>query len=100
MFRLNAITGLFVAAALGAGSATAQASSKDAPPNILKAAQNEVRNGRIVAAYLDRSITTSRVYRVIMDTPDWDRRLTIREDGVVLNKQRLYQPDSVQYARR
>jgi hypothetical protein len=35
-----------------------------------------------------------------MDGADWNRRLTIRGDGVVLIKQRLYEPAAVRYARR
>jgi hypothetical protein len=58
------------------------------------AAKNEVKNGKIVEIYLDNEISTAEVYRVIMDTPDLNRRLTIRSDGVVLHNERLYEPIS------
>lgn len=92
MFRLNqTIRSLLASAALSAGVAMVQAQI-DAPANIVDAAKNEVKDGKIVRAYLDEEITTSDVYRVFMTTPGMDRRLTIRSDGVVLHNERLYEP--------
>src|SRR5262245_45597473 len=99
MFGPKSLRATILALAL---SGTAAAGEQAVPQHIVAAAQKEVRNGKIVSIYLDRDITTAQVYRVIMDVSDWNRRLTIRGDGVVLNKQRLYGPtsSSVRYARR
>ena len=82
---------MMAVAALGAGTVLAQ-SRNEAPPIIIQAANAEVREGEIVEIYLDSEITTSDVYRVLMRAPDVDRRLTIREDGVVLKNERVYEP--------
>jgi hypothetical protein len=76
------------------------ASAGEVPEHILEAAQREVHDGRVVSAYLDPSITSSQVYRVVLDASEWDRRLTIRDDGVVLLKQRLHKPEDPQVAWR
>jgi hypothetical protein len=95
MFRLNSTMRAWIAtAALGAGAAFAQTRPQEAPSIIVDAAKNEVKNGKIVEIYLDNEISTAEVYRVIMDTPDLNRRLTIRSDGVVLHNERLYEPIS------
>lgn len=74
--------------------------SREVPSYILELAQNEVRDGRVVSAYLDTEITSSPVYRVVMDASDWDRRLTIRGDGVVLHNKRMYESAVAHDARR
>lgn len=102
MLQVKSLRASAFAAALGAMSASASAGEQAVPQHIVAAARNEVRDGKIVSIYLDRDITTAQVYRVVMDTSDWNRRLTIRGDGVVLNKQRVYAPRAspMRYARR
>lgn len=93
MFLLNlSMPWFFAAMTLSGASANPAPEIPGVPSYIVEAAKDEVRDGTIVAVYLDPEITTSQVYRVIMESPEWDRRLTIRNDGVVLIKQRLYEP--------
>jgi hypothetical protein len=90
MFRLNAWTRAAIAgAALCAGTAFAQSQPQTVPQIVVDAALNEQKGGTIVEIYLDKEITTAEIYRVIMKTPDCNRRLTIRGDGVVLNDEKM-----------
>ena len=100
MFLLNLVTQWLFVTATMTGTAGPLLEPENVPSIIVAAANNEVRDGRIVAVYLDREITTSQVYRVIMDASEWDRRLTIRSDGVVLIKQRLYEPATQRFSQR
>lgn len=90
MFRLNSwMRAAIAGAALCSGSVFAQSPQQNAPRIVVDAAMNEQRDGTIEQVYLDKDITTSEIYRVIMRTPDGERRLTIRGDGVVLNDERM-----------
>ena len=90
MFRLNLwMRAAIAGAALWTGSALAQPQQQNAPRIVIDAALNEQKDGTIEQVYLDKEITTSEVYRVIMKTPDGERRLTIRSDGVVLNDEKM-----------
>ena len=90
MFRLNSwMRAAIAGAALCTGSAFAQPPRQNAPRVVVDAALNEQRDGTIEQIYLDKEITTSEIYRVIMKTPDGERRLTIRGDGVVLNDEKM-----------
>ena len=90
MFRLNGwMRAAIAGAALCAGSALAGPQQQDVPKIVIAAAMDEQQNGKIVEAYLDKDITTSELYRVVMKTPDGNRFLTIRGDGVVLNDEKM-----------